>query len=326
MASVAINGQGDCLTDLGRLDEAAATYEEAITRKEKLDDKRGVAVSKFQLGTVRWYQKRYKDALEIYTEGRDIFEKLGEMDGVAQAWHGIGNVYSDGKQVQQAEDAYRRALAIHVQQKNRTYEASILNQLGLLYEDVGRLEEAVTFYRQAADIYVELHDLSHEGLVRNNIANVLRELRRYDEARRELHRAIECKQPFGHAALPWTTWAILYNLEQATGNAQAAAQARQQAVEAYLAYRRAGGENQGPGARLYAKIVQDIRAGDTNEVGQFLTQVLKDAKIPNWLKIMSPKLQAILAGERNPALAEDSDLDYDDAVELRLLLEELGKG
>ena len=38
---------------------------------------------------------------------------------------------------------------------------------------------------------------------------------------------------------------------------------------------------------------------------------------------MIPKLQAILRGDRNPALAADPDLDYDDAAELQLLLESL---
>ena len=71
MASAAITETADCLRDLGRLDEAAAAYQEAIRRDEQLDDRRGVAVSKGQLGTVRLHQKRYQEALEAYTEARD---------------------------------------------------------------------------------------------------------------------------------------------------------------------------------------------------------------------------------------------------------------
>ncbi len=39
---------------------------------------------------------------------------------------------------------------------------------------------------------------------------------------------------------------------------------------------------------------------------------------------MVSKLQAILRGDRNPALADDPNLHYGDAVELQLLLEALG--
>ena len=38
-------------------------------------------------------------------------------------------------------------------------------------------------------------------------------------------------------------------------------------------------------------------------------------------KTLIAKLQAILAGDRDPSLADDPILDYDDVVELQLLLE-----
>jgi hypothetical protein len=53
---------------------------------------------------------------------------------------------------------------------------------------------------------------------------------------------------------------------------------------------------------------------------------------PAYLRALAPPLLAILAilaildGSRDPALAADPALDYDDAVELTLLLEQLGGG
>ena len=44
---------------------------------------------------------------------------------------------------------------------------------------------------------------------------------------------------------------------------------------------------------------------------------------PHRLQTMLPKLHAILHGDRNPALAADPALEYDDAAELLLLLETL---
>jgi hypothetical protein len=37
---------------------------------------------------------------------------------------------------------------------------------------------------------------------------------------------IACDEPFGHAAEPWTAWAILANIELADGQPAAAAAAR----------------------------------------------------------------------------------------------------
>ncbi len=231
-------------------------------------------------------------------------------------------VHEEARQFEAAEAAYRQSLAIRAQEGDRPGEAGTLNQLGNLYDAMGRTEEATAFLRQAADIFVEIGDLAHEGVARNNIAIRLIKLKRYDDARRELVRAIECNASFGHAVEPWKTWDILCDLETATGNPAAASEARGKAVEAYLAYRRAGGENQGPGAQLCALVAAAIGQNAPDQVEPVLAQFLGSDAEP-WAQAMVPKLQAILRGERNPTLADDPNLGYRDAAELRLLLEGL---
>ena len=117
MASVAIAERGDCLTDLGRLDEAAAAYEDAIQRAEHRDDRRSIAVGKGQLGTVRMLQQRYDEALAAYQEARKLFDTLGEPGSVAALWHQIGMVYRYTRQFEQAERAYRQSLALRCNSK-----------------------------------------------------------------------------------------------------------------------------------------------------------------------------------------------------------------
>ncbi len=207
-------------------------------------DQRSIAADKGQLGTVRMLQQRYEEALAAYQEALKLFDALGEPGSVAVL--GIKSAWYTGTHdsLNRLSEPIGKHSPLKVQQQNRSGEARSLHELGNLYDDMGRLEEAVAFYRQAADIYVTLSDLMHEGAARNNLAGTLMTLQRYDEARQELQRAIECKKPFGHAAEPWKTWALLHDLEQATGNAPAAADAWQQAVQCYLAYRRDGGESQ----------------------------------------------------------------------------------
>lgn len=326
MASAAITERADCLRDLGRYDEAAAAYEAGIRRAEASGDRRTVAAGKFQLGTVRMLQKRYAEALERYAEARETSAALGEPGTVATIWHQIGIVHKETGQFDQAEHAYRQSLALEVQQKNRAGEAASLGELGNLYDQMGRLEEAATFHRQAAEIYAKLPDLRSEGFVRNNLAGTLIKLQRYDEARRELRRALECKKPLGHAAQLWVTWDILHNLEQATGHAQAAAEAREQAVAAYLAYRRAGGESQSNTAPLFALVAQALQDGSPDALTAAAAQLAARVRPnnPAWYTALLDKLHIILRGDRDPALAADPALDYDDAVELQLLLEGLG--
>jgi tetratricopeptide (TPR) repeat protein len=305
MAAATITETGDCLCDLGRLDAAAAAYLEGIKRADKLHDRRQVATNKFKLGTVRMLQQRYAEALEIYVEARDTFAALGEPRQVATVWHQIGRVHEEAGQFEPAEQAYRQALAIKVRENDFAGQAGTLNQLGNLYGAMGRLEEAVTFLRQCAEIYVRVNDQAKEGFARSNLAVHLIKLRRYDEARQELQRAIECKKPYGHAAEPWKTWSTLENLERATGHAAAAQAARQQALQTYLAYRRAGGVSQSTAAQLFELVARAIQQNQPREASETLSQLAAHPQAPPELKALIAKLQSILAGDRTPALAAD---------------------
>lgn len=322
-ASIAIKEGGDCLSQLGRLDEAAAAYEEAIRRHEKRGSTRELAVAKSNLATLRSRQGRYPEALQFYEEAGRIFASLGEPLSVATIWRQIGDAHTQSGQCEQAESAYQQSLAIEVREKHESGEALTLGSLGILYSVSGRSEDAARLLRQAADVYFRLQDLFREGANRNNLADTLFNLRRYDDARREVLRAIECKRPFGHAAQPWLTWNILFDLERVTGNLPAAIEARQRAIESFLAYRRAGGENQQPGATiLCSRVAEAIQQKLTAQAEQLLEEFSR-ANPEAWVKAMVPKLRAIIQGDRNPALADDPTLDYGDAAELRLLLETL---
>jgi tetratricopeptide (TPR) repeat protein len=251
MAAVTLTEQADCLTALGRLDEAAEKYEEAIEWDEKRESFRDVAVGKGQLADVLRKQGLYAEALAAHNEARTIFEQQNEPAMVANAWHQIGMVHQDAGHDDEAETAYRRALEIRTQMNNRAGQGASLLQLGNLYDDhLDRPKEAVIFYRQAADIYVDLGDLRGEGVVRSNIAKTLLKLTWYEEARPEIMRAIACKSPFGHVAGPWTSFSILHQIEVATRNHAAAQAAWQQARAAYLAYRLQGGYAQAYGGQL----------------------------------------------------------------------------
>jgi tetratricopeptide (TPR) repeat protein len=323
MVTVAMAESGDCLTVLGRLDNAASVYEEALTRSEKLHDQEGVAVKKIQLATVRLFQRRYPEALASYAEAREMFTTLNDPNMVAGAWHQIGIVHRYTQQFDQAEQAYRHALAIRVQQNNLAAQADSLAELGNLYAYMSRTEQAVTFYRQAAEIAVKLQDRAKEGTVRRSLAIMFIILQRSDEARQELQRTIACEQSLGHAVGPWKTWSTLCELEREVGNPDAAAVARQQASDSYRAYRRAGGENQDANAPFFAVVMQAIASGETAELEHALTEMIKDTKTTPEQKVVCQKLLAVLKGNRDLALASDPELNYQDAVELQLLLEQV---
>ncbi len=168
-------------------------------------------------------------------------------------------------------------------------------------------------------------DTASEGRQRNNLANALRKLGRWDEAREQILQAIASDVQFGHAAEPWTSWAILFEIETAAGHAAAARHARQQALAHYLAYRRDGGENHSGPGRLCADIAAMLQAGEQVQAQALLQQLAAEPDHANNLSVQAllASLQAIAQGSRDGALAQDEGLYYQDSAEIALLLESL---
>jgi tetratricopeptide (TPR) repeat protein len=328
MAVACLMNQADWLLNLGRLDEAAGAYEEAIRENEKRGADRDVAIAKGQLGTVYLQQRRYSDALAAYTEARASFMQLGELGSIATIWHQTGVVYQAAEEPEAAEDAYRKSLAIDLQLGNVVGQASTLGQLGSLYDSVlDRREEAAAFYRQAVDKYVESGDVASEGIARNNLTIVLIKVGRLDEARSEIRRAIECNAQFGHAVGPWTSWGLLAEIETAAGNFVAATEAKHTARASYFAYRRDGGENHFAEGRIAHAVLQSMLAGNVPKAESQLHELAGRSDATGALGMFIRALQAIVGGSRDRALADAPEigLNYRMAAELLFLIEALQK-
>ena len=325
MTSASLAKKGECLLDLDRLDESAAAFEECIRLAEKFNSKKHAAIGKGQLGTVRLSQDRYEDAIKAHNEAREIFESLGDLDMVAVAYQQTGAVHEEIGQFEEAEQSFKKSLAIAVEQKNLLDQAKNLGRLGSFYAKVGRTDEAVSFLQQSAEKYVEINNMADEGRVRGNLSITLITLKRYEEARQEIQRAIECFKPFGHSVEPWRALDKLREIELADGNQEAAVQAREQAIQLYLAFRRDGGEDQNPGARLCTLFDDAMGSQPPEEVKKHLEEVAKDPKIPDEGKLLISKLQSVLIGSRDKELASDTNLNYIDAAEILFLLENLQK-
>lgn len=325
MAVVSIAEQGDALRDLGQIDDASEKYGQAIYLHEEQGHLRDAAVIRGQLGTLRMYQGRYAEALELWHEHRSCFEALGEPAGIATSWHQIGVIHHEAGQFAPAQHAYLESLRLAVSLGNRTKEASTLAQLAGLLRDQGRLDDAAVMYRKAIALYEILGDTAKVSSVQYNLGVTLHHLGRLDEAREALKASLAIKMQFGHTAEPWNAWWSLSDVERDASRSDAAAIARAQAMTTYRAYRTIGGEateNWPPIIVSVGKLLLAHGQGTAVTALQKLHSNDAQDDPPSWIAMLRA-LDAIVAGNRDPALADDSALTPIVAVELQLLLESL---
>jgi tetratricopeptide (TPR) repeat protein len=326
MATRCFSERAACLVRLGRLDEADVSNAEGIRRDEQRGDQRGIATGKIQKGEIRSAQRQYSEALAAYSEALEHFERFEELGSMATIWNRIGLVYHNLGHPEEAEDAYQKSLVITVRIGDVHGQANTLSALGNLYDyHLNRLEEAVVFHKQVVDKYLEIADKMGEANAREDLGCILRKLQRFDDARREIRLAIEGKGQFGHTAQPWASWTVLADIETAAGNPVAASEAMRQATVCYLDYRRDGGENHYTDGRICFAVTPSLLAGDLKAAASVLQSFAENPTTPNPARPFIQALQDIIAGNRDPSLADAPDLNMTMAAEILFLLENLEK-
>jgi len=323
MVGITVKEIGDCLSNVGRLDDALKLYQEAAVLAEKVGDKRAEAVAKAELGNVRRLQRRFEEAIAINTETLRIFEDLGEPTGVATAWIHLCRVYQDADDLDSAENASQEALRVFVRLGDQHAQAHTLNDLGAVYARMGRSEEAARVFRQAVDIYMRLNDIAMEGKSRTNMAHVLVSLGRHAEARHEIQQAIECSRHTDDEEATWRAFRELFNLEQAVDDRAAACSAREKLTRAFQAYRRSGGENHQLSGQMALMVRQAFATGQTAKLIYQIEETLKSPDMVAETRLYTSALREILMGSRDLTLASNPEMEYSCAVELTLLLETL---
>ena len=100
--------------------------------------------------------------------------------------------------------------------------------------------------------------------------------------------------------------------------------ARNQAIETYLAYRRAGGDSQNNQIQYFSFVAEAVLEDAQEQAARQLNDLVEPDDPPTFTALIR-QLRAVLAGDRDPTLAADPELGYLAAAELRFLLDTLGQ-
>lgn len=262
-------------------------------------------------------------ALELCEQARAALDPARHPALLAALWQESGLIHQALRAFDAAEAAYQAALS---HQPDAAPKADLHNQLGSLYDHTGQPEQAIHHYLSAADLCATLGDPENEGRVRSNLADTLHQLARLDEARTQAQQALACKRQVGADSAPWTTWALLAQIETDAHQPDAALEAHRQAVASYYTHRKGGASASVLEGQLTRAVGDGLLQGDDEaraELRAALGRLAQKPGIAPHLPRYLGLLDALLAGTHASAEPDDLALGYGAVVEWTLLQERL---
>jgi tetratricopeptide (TPR) repeat protein len=166
---------GNTLKELGRLDEAEASYNQAIALKpDYAEAHSNLGITLKELGRLDEAEASYNQAIALKPD-------------YAEAHSNLGNTLKELGRLDEAEASYNQAIAL------KPDYAEAHSNLSITLKELGRLEEAEASCSQAIALkpdYAEAH---------YNLGNTLKELGRLNESEASYNQAIALKPDFADA-------------------------------------------------------------------------------------------------------------------------------
>jgi tetratricopeptide (TPR) repeat protein len=131
---------------LGQYDEARELYQQSVTIKQEIGDRRGIGYSLNNLGYMAYLLEKYDEALPHLEESLATLRDVGDRRGIGYALMNLGNVAHARADQQQAGELYLESL--------QTLQA-IGDRLGIAYAQghLGNVAAAQNNFEAAADHY-----------------------------------------------------------------------------------------------------------------------------------------------------------------------------
>jgi len=158
---------------------------------EKIDFGKGKALALKNIGLVYYYQGKYLETLDYWTQSLAIFEKINDEPGIANLLSNIGAIYSDRGDDVKALDYGLRALSIGEKLGDKLRILSALNLVGNIYSSKDQTKhKALEYLLRALPLCEELGDSAALGVISENIGQLYFERKDYVKALEYYKKAI----------------------------------------------------------------------------------------------------------------------------------------
>lgn len=152
---------------------AIALSTEAKVLAEKINFRQGVAYALKHIGITYYFQGKYVEALDHYSQSLNIFKEIGDNVGMANMYSNIGVIYYDQGDDAKALENYLQSLKYAELSGDKLRTLTALNNVGGVYnQKPATTDKALQYYLKALPICEELGKQNELGAISVNIGSI----------------------------------------------------------------------------------------------------------------------------------------------------------
>jgi len=170
---------GNIYADQGNYAEALAFFSKALTIRQEINDKLGIASSLNNMGLINWKQGLYVKALDYYFKALPIAEEMKRKPLMANLYNNIGIIYKAEGDLKKGLDYYEKALKIREELNDKQSIAASLDNIAIIYSEQKNYAKALEEGLKSLAIRKEINDKHGLGQSYNNIGLTYENQKKY---------------------------------------------------------------------------------------------------------------------------------------------------
>ncbi|MEP6756045.1 MAG: tetratricopeptide repeat protein [Chthonomonadales bacterium] len=174
---------GTMLWMLGDFRNAYVRFQNALSIRREIGNKRAIAISLDRLGAVAQRMGAYDDAIHFLEESVSLAREIDDIGAITSGLINLGCAEDENGNAARALEVWDEALALTQISNNKIHEALALANLGTLEERDGNLEKARTHYLRGLEIMQDAGDRGGIAVMLNNLGTVAEAMGEYETAK-----------------------------------------------------------------------------------------------------------------------------------------------
>lgn len=167
-----LNALGWHFSDIDNPDTAIIFGNQALLIAKKLQSKKHIASSFFQIAWADYLKGNYVVSLDNNLKALELYEKIKDRSGMSRCQGNIALVHSRQGEYQKALQYYSMALKIKEELGDKNGISIQLGNIGLIYENKGDYPKALEYHLEALKIDEEINNKTRIGIRLFNIGNI----------------------------------------------------------------------------------------------------------------------------------------------------------